>query len=146
MNYPISTPPRKRNIINLNDKSKFKNSSNFNVVYKTLYNFDSLNNYNNTNLRYASPPPRRHIYNNYNNNYFIPYIPSSPSSSNINVEEKIYRMARTPEPKKINYNQFSPQNQYNINIYVNNLNTIRFRLKKMIYFNRIRLKVILIIL
>ena len=31
-------------------------------------------------------------------------------------------MARTPEPKKINYNQFSPQNQYNINIYVNNLN------------------------
>ena len=122
LNYPISTPPRKRNIINLNDKSKFKNSSNFNVVYKTLYNFDSLNNYNNTNLRYASPPPRRHIYNNYNNNYFIPYIPSSPSSSNINVEEKIYRMARTPEPKKINYNQFSPQNQYNINIYVNNLN------------------------
>ena len=121
-NYPLSTPPRKRNIINLNDKSKFKNSSNFNVVYKTLYNFDSLNNYNKANLRYASPPPTRHVYNNYNNNYFIPFIPSSPSSSNINVEEKIYRMARTPEPKKINYNQFSPQNQYNINIYVNNLN------------------------
>ena len=31
-------------------------------------------------------------------------------------------MAKTPEPKKINFNEYHSQNQYNINIYVNNPN------------------------
>ena len=119
LNYQPSTPTRKKNIINLNDNSKLKQSSNMGVVYKKLYNFDSLNNYNKQDYRYASPPPNKYIYKE-NNNYAIPF--QSNSNSNINLDEKKYRMAKTPEPKKINFNEYHSQNQYNINIYVNNPN------------------------
>ena len=119
LNYQPSTPTRKKNIINLNDNSKIKQSSNMSVVYKKLFDYDSLNNYNKQEVRYASPPPNKYIYKE-NNNYANYY--QSNSNSNINLDEKIYRMAKTPEPKKINFNEYHSQNQYNINIYVNNPN------------------------
>ena len=119
LNYQPSTPTRKRNIINLNDNLKLKNSSNISVVYKKLFDFDSLNNYNKIDLRYASPLPNKNIYKDINN-YQIPYPKNAYSS--INQDEKIFRAAKTPEPKEINYNEYHSQNQYNINIYVNNPN------------------------
>ena len=119
LNYQPSTPTRKKNIINLNDNSKLKKSSEMGVFYKKLYTLDSLNNYNynNENIRYGSPTQNRNIYNN--DKYILPYI---PSQSNINLDEKIFRLAKTPEPKKINYNEYHSKNQYNINIFVNNSN------------------------
>ena len=123
LNYQPSTPTRKKNIINLNDNSKLKRYSDMGVIYKKLYTFDSLDNYNNynsENLRYGSPPPNKNVYNN--DKYILPNI---PSQSNINLDEKIFRMAKTPEPKKINYNEYHSQNQYNINIFVNNSNNYK---------------------
>ena len=119
LNYQPSTPTRKKNIINLNDNSKLKKSSEMGVFYKKLYTLDSLNNYNynNENIRYGSPTQNRNVYNN--DKYILPYI---PSQSNINLDEKIFRLAKTPEPKKINYNEYHSKNQYNINIFVNNSN------------------------
>ena len=123
LNYQPSTPTKKKNIINLNDNSKLKRYSDMGVIYKKLYTFDSLDNYNNynsENLRYGSPPPNKNVYNN--DKYILPNI---PSQSNINLDEKIFRMAKTPEPKKINYNEYHSQNQYNINIFVNNSNNYK---------------------
>ena len=119
LNYQPSTPTRKKNIINLNDNSKLKKSSEMGVFYKKIYTLDSLNNYNynNENIRYGSPTQNRNVYNN--DKYILPYI---PSQSNINLDEKIFRLAKTPEPKKINYNEYHSKNQYNINIFVNNSN------------------------
>ena len=117
LNYQPSTPTRKKNIINLADNSKLKRSSDIGVFYKKLYTFDSLSNYNytNENIRYGSPPPNKNVFNN--DKYILSYI---PSQSNINIDDKIFRMAKTPEPKKINYNEYHSKNQYNINIFVNN--------------------------
>ena len=119
LNYQPSTPTRKKNIINLADNSKLKRSSDIGVFYKKLYTFDSLSNYNytNENIRYGSPPPNKNVFNN--DKYILSYI---PSQSNINIDDKIFRMAKTPEPKKINYNEYHSKNQYNINIFVNNSN------------------------
>ena len=119
LNYQPSTPTRKKNIINLNDNTKLKKSSEMGVFYKKLYTLDSFNNYNynNENIRYGSPTHNRNVYNN--DKYILPYI---PSQSNINLDEKIFRLAKTPEPKKINYNEYHSKNQYNINIFVNNSN------------------------
>ena len=82
LNYQPSTPTRKRNIINLNDNLKLKNSSNISVVYKKLFDFDSLNNYNKIDLRYASPLPNKNIYKDINN-YQIPYPKNAYSSINL---------------------------------------------------------------
>ena len=119
LNYQPSTPTRKKNIINLNDNLKLKNSSNISVVYKKLFDFDSLNNYNKNDHRHASPLPNKYIYKD-NNNYQISYPKNAYSS--INQDEKIFRIAKTPEPKQINYNEYHSKNHYNINIYVNNPN------------------------
>ena len=119
LNYQPSTPTRKKNIINLNDNSKLKRPSNISVVYKKLNDYDSLNNNNKIDYRYISPPSNKYI-NKENYNYLMPY--TSNSQTKINLNEKIFRMAKTPEPKKINYNEYHSQNQYNINIYVNNSN------------------------
>ena len=113
LNYQPSTPTRKKNIINLNDNSKLKRASNIPVLYKKLYTFDSLNNYNKENIRYGSPLPNKYINKD---NYILPY------SQSPNINEKIFRSAKTPEPKKINFNEYHSQNQYNINIFVNNSN------------------------
>ena len=120
LNYQPNTPTRKKNIINLSDNSKLNQPSNISVVYKKINDFNSLNNYNRIDTRYRSPPPNKYIYKD-NNPYQIPYHLNSPS--NINLDEKIFRIAKTPEPKKINYNEYHSQNQYNINIYVNNSNS-----------------------
>ena len=115
LNYQPSTPTRKKNIINLNDNSKLKRASNIDVFYKRLYTLDSLNNYNKENIRYVSPIQNKYINKD---NYILPYS----QSPNINLNEKIFRLAKTPEPKKINFNEYHSQNQYNINIFVNNSN------------------------
>ena len=39
-----------------------------------------------------------------------------------NLDDKIFRLAKTQKTKKINFNEYHSQNQYNINIYVNNTN------------------------
>ena len=130
LNYQPSTPTRKKNIINLADNSKLKRSSDIGVFYKKLYTFDSLSNYNytNENIRYGSPPPNKNVFNN--DKYILSYI---PSQSNINIDDKIFRMAKTPEPKKINYNEYHSKNQYNINIFVNNSNNYNNSLQNQKY-------------
>ena len=130
LNYQPSTPTRKKNIINLADNSKLKRSSDMGVFYKKLYTFDSLSNYNytNENIRYGSPPPNKNVFNN--DKYILSYI---PSQSNINIDDKIFRMAKTPEPKKINYNEYHSKNQYNINIFVNNSNNYNNSLQNQKY-------------
>ena len=130
LNYQPSTPTRKKNIINLADNSKLKRSSDIGVFYKKLYTFDSLSNYNytNENIRYGSPPPNKNAFNN--DKYILSYI---PSQSNINIDDKIFRMAKTPEPKKINYNEYHSKNQYNINIFVNNSNNYNNSLQNQKY-------------
>ena len=130
LNYQPSTPTRKKNIINLADNSKLKRSSDIGVFYKKLYTFDSLSNYNytNDNIRYGSPPPNKNVFNN--DKYILSYI---PSQSNINIDDKIFRMAKTPEPKKINYNEYHSKNQYNINIFVNNSNNYNNSLQNQKY-------------
>ena len=130
LNYQPSTPTRKKNIINLADNSKLKRSSDIGVFYKKLYTFDSLSNYNytNENIRYGSPPPNKNLFNN--DKYILSYI---PSQSNINIDDKIFRMAKTPEPKKINYNEYHSKNQYNINIFVNNSNNYNNSLQNQKY-------------
>ena len=42
-------------------------------------------------------------------------------------------MAKTPEPKKINYNEYHSKNQYNINIFVNNSNNYNNSLQNQKY-------------
>ena len=130
LNYQPSTPTRKKNIINLADNSKLKRASDIGVLYKKLYTFDSLSNYNytNENIRYGSPPPNKNVFNN--DKYILSYI---PSQSNINIDDKIFRMAKTPEPKKINYNEYHSKNQYNINIFVNNSNNYNNSLQNQKY-------------
>ena len=98
LNYQPSTPTRKKNIINLNDNSKLKRPSNISVVYKKLNDYDSLNNNNKVDYRYISPPSNKYI-NKENYNYLMPY--TSNSQTKINLNEKIFRMAKTPEPKKL---------------------------------------------
>ena len=66
----------------MNDNLKLKNSSNISVVYKKLFDFDSLNNYNKIDLRYASPLPNKNIYKDINN-YQIPYPKNAYSSINL---------------------------------------------------------------
>ena len=130
LNYQPSTPTRKKNIINLADNSKLKRSSDIGVFYKKLYTFDSLSNYNytNENIRYGSPPPNKNVFNN--DKYILSYI---PSQSNINIDDKIFRMAKTTKPKKINYNEYHSKNQYNINIFVNNSNNYNNSLQNQKY-------------
>ena len=124
LNYQPSTPTRNKYLINLGGNSKLKKPSNLSVHYKKIYDYDSLNNNNNNNYnkvdyRYESPPPNRYI-SQAHNNYFIP--DTSNSQININLDERAFRLAKTPEPKNFKYNEYHSQNQYNINIYVNNSN------------------------
>ena len=119
LNYQPSTPTRKKNIIDLNDNSKLKKSQDISVVYRKLNSFEQLNYLNNDNIRFCSPIHDKLFYKQ-DNNYYNPHLQNS--TSNINLDDKIFRLAKTPEPKKINFNEYHSQNQYNINIYVNNTN------------------------
>ena len=119
LNYQPSTPTRKKNIIDLNDNSKLKKSQNISVVYRKLNTFEPLNYLNKDYIRFCSPIHDKLFYKQ-DNNYYNPHLQNS--TSNINLDDKIFRLAKTPEPKKINFNEYHSQNQYNINIYVNNTN------------------------
>jgi hypothetical protein len=119
LNYQPSTPTRKKNIIDLNDNSKLKKSQDISVVYRKLNSFEQLNYLNKDNIRFCSPIHDKLFYKQ-DNNYYNPHLQNS--TSNINLDDKIFRLAKTPEPKKINFNEYHSQNQYNINIYVNNTN------------------------
>ena len=119
LNYQPSTPTRKKNIIDLNDNSKLKKSQNISVVYRKLNTFEPLNYLNKDYIRFCSPIHDKLFYKQ-DNNYYNPHLQNS--TSNINLDEKIFRLAKTPEQKKINFNEYHSQNQYNINIYVNNTN------------------------
>ena len=119
LNYQPSTPTRKKNIIDLNDNSKLKKSQNISVVYRKLNTFELLNYLNKDYIRFCSPIHDKLFYKQ-DNNYYNPHLQNS--TSNINLDDKIFRLAKTPEPKKINFNEYHSQNQYNINIYVNNTN------------------------
>ena len=119
LNYQPSTPTRKKNIIDLNDNSKLKKSQDISVVYRKLNTFESLNYLNKDYIRFCSPIHDKLFYKQ-DNNYYNPHLQNS--TSNINLDDKIFRLAKTPEPKKINFNEYHSQNQYNINIYVNNTN------------------------
>ena len=119
LNYQPSTPTRKKNIIDLNDNSKLKKSQDISVVYRKLNTFEPLNYLNKDYIRFCSPIHDKLFYKQ-DNNYYNPHLQNS--TSNINLDEKIFRLAKTPEPKKINFNEYHSQNQYNINIYVNNTN------------------------
>ena len=119
LNYQPSTPTRKKNIIDLNDNSKLKKSQDISVVYRKLNTFESLNYLNKDYIRFCSPIHDKLFYKQ-DNNYYNPNLRNS--TSNINLDDKIFRLAKTPEPKKINFNEYHSQNQYNINIYVNNTN------------------------
>ena len=119
LNYQPSTPTRKKNIIDLNDNSKLKKSQDISVVYRKLNSFEQLNYLNKDYIRFCSPIHDKLFYKQ-DNNYYNPHLQNS--TSNINLDDKIFRLAKTPEPKKINFNEYHSQNQYNINIYVNNTN------------------------
>ena len=119
LNYQPSTPTRKKNIIDLNDNSKLKKSQDISVVYRKLNTFEPLNYLNKDYIRFCSPIHDKLFYKQ-DNNYYNPHLQNS--TSNINLDDKIFRLAKTPEPKKINFNEYHSQNQYNINIYVNNTN------------------------
>ena len=119
LNYQPSTPTRKKNIIDLNDNSKLKKSQDISVVYRKLNTFEPLNYLNKDYIRFCSPIHDKLFYKQ-DNNYYNPHLRNS--TSNINLDDKIFRLAKTPEPKKINFNEYHSQNQYNINIYVNNTN------------------------
>ena len=119
LNYQPSTPTRKKNIIDLNDNSKLKKSQDISVVYRKLNTFEPLNYINKDYIRFCSPIHDKLFYKQ-DNNYYNPHLQNS--TSNINLDDKIFRLAKTPEPKKINFNEYHSQNQYNINIYVNNTN------------------------
>ena len=119
LNYQPSTPTRKKNIIDLNDNSKLKKSQDISVVYRKLNTFESLNYLNKDYIRFCSPIHDKLFYKQ-DNNYYNPNLRNS--TSNINLDDKIFRLAKTPEPKRINFNEYHSQNQYNINIYVNNTN------------------------
>ena len=119
LNYQPSTKKKKKNIIDLNDNSKLKKSQNISVVYRKLNTFEPLNYLNKDYIRFCSPIHDKLFYKQ-DNNYYNPHLQNS--TSNINLDDKIFRLAKTPEPKKINFNEYHSQNQYNINIYVNNTN------------------------
>ena len=120
LNYQPSTPTRKKNIIDLNDNSKLKKSQDISVVYRKLNSFEQLNYLNKDYIRFCSPIHDKLFYKQ-DNNYYNPHLQNS--TSNINLDDKIFRLAKTPEPKKINFNEYHSQNQYNINIYINNTNS-----------------------
>ena len=134
-NYGARTPSpshNRRDIINinLNNNSKFKQNSN-SPVYRKLPGIDSLDviPQNNTmHIRNISLQPLnlRIYYNNNNNSSNInSFLPNSPSY--INIEHKVPRLARTPEPRKNNFDVLK-QNNHNVN-YSNNINN------NIIYYN-----------
>ena len=97
LNYQPSTPTRKKNIIDLNDNSKLKKSQDISVVYRKLNTFEPLNYLNKDYIRFCSPIHDKLFYKQ-DNNYYNPHLQNS--TSNINLDDKIFRLAKTPEPKK----------------------------------------------
>ena len=140
-NYGARTPPpsyRRRNLINISKNSKFKKSLNSPVIYRKFPGIDSLEitPQNNTrHIRNDSPQPiNLRIYDNNNNMYsFFQNYPAY-----INIEHKVPRLARTPEPKKSNHDNIIT-NSHNIifnNNINNNINNIAFYNNNIKYENK----------
>ena len=140
-NYGARTPSpshQRRNIINLGDNSKFKQSSNSPIVYHKLPGMDSLGKVPQNNIRLIrniSPQPLNpRLYgNNKNTNLFYPNFPVY-----INMENKFPRLARTPEPKKSNFDNLKTKNNNIIfNNYINNnINNITYYYNNTQYDNK----------
>ena len=141
-NYGARTPPpfhNRRNIvnINLNNNSKFKQNSN-SPVYRKLPGIDSLDIFPQNDTRHVrniSPQPLNisiHDNNNNSSSNLNSFFSNSPAY--INMEHKVPRLARTPEPRKNNFDNLNTNNHkaiYNNNInniayYNNNYNNIKY--------------------
>ena len=114
----------RRNIVDLNDNSKFKEVSNYPVFYKKFPGIDSFKQIPQPQIaqnhfRNISPQPVNLRKNN--NNNFIHFVPNSLVY--INMQQKIPRQSRTPEPRNNNLNiiNYSKDNNNNSNSY-NNIN------------------------
>ena len=111
---------QRRNFVNLNDNTKFKEKSNSNVIYRKLPGMESIKKIQNINpnIRCMSPQPV-----NIRVNYHKDLIPASINSPvYINFEQKVPRVARTPEQKNNHFNNIKSRNnihKYN-NSYINN--------------------------
>ena len=108
----------RRNFINLNDNTKFKDPSNSPIIYHKLRGIDHLNNSYHINyhqLRNMSPQPS--LNKNPNNNSLISLYINTPIY--INAGQRVPKLIRTPEPK----DNYSKSRNYNNNIrYFNTAN------------------------
>ena len=123
--YLTRTPPpsqNRRNIIDLGDNGQFKETSNSPVVYPKLNSMDSITDFNQLNaspVRKISQPLDIRIND-------IKPIYNAPLEY-ISFNQKIHRLARTPEPKKNNFeiitnNQLGNyQNNNNNSYFINNI-------------------------
>ena len=128
-----SPPHIRRNIIDLSDNRSFKESSNSPVVYNKLdgiYSYNNLVQMNPKPVRNMSPQPVNLRISG--NNFFKPnnQIPQSY----INIRQQIYRLARTPEPRKNHFDDNKPKNhQWHNSFYINNMNNINMNNMKFNY-------------
>ena len=115
-----SPPHLRRNIIDLSDNRKFKESSNSPIVYRNLNRIDSIND---------SPLITPRAINNIsqipinqtidNNKKVFPLYKNSPAY--INLNKNVFRLTNTPNPKNKNINNINLRkyNQHYSN-YINN--------------------------
>ena len=119
-----SPPHNRRNIIDLSDNRSFKESSNSPVVYRKLDGIDSFINLVQINpnpVRNMSPQP---VNLRISGNNFVKPNNQIPQSY-INIEQKIHRLARTPEPRKNHFDDNKPKNhQFHNSFYINNMNNM----------------------
>ena len=120
-NYVARTPSpsyNRRNFINLNDNTKFKEASNSSVIYKKLPGMDSIRELQTINQKLGNISPKHLNFKPSDNKDLNPFY---ITPLYINFEQKVPRGARTPEPtKRNNINNIQSSNQNNINSFLTN--------------------------
>ena len=120
-NYVGRTPSpsyNRRNFINLNDNTKFKEASNSSVIYKKLPGMDSIRELQTINQKLGNISPKHLNFKPSDNKDLNPFY---ITPLYINFEQKVPRVARTPEPtKRNNINNIQSSNQNNINSFLTN--------------------------
>ena len=115
------TPPplqNRKNIIDLKDNRIFRESSNSPVVYRKINSMSSINNLVQIN---ATPVRRISQPTNVGTSNMKPIYNSPPGC--ISIDQKIQRLARTPEPRKKYLD-----NSNNINVFFNNNNNSTYNI------------------